>query len=132
MATKKTSKKPNKRFLKKVHELTERDIFRSVALASIGLNIFAIAAFLVLTNTNSFDRSLYTSVRDKYCNNIDEVRNRAEKLGDEQAALLEWKVTCVSEDYKPFYRESIKKFEATLKTNEDAKVDDHSDHDHQH
>lgn len=111
-------KKPNKRFLKKVHQLTERDIFRSVALASIGLNILALVAFFVLTSTSSFDRSLYTSVRDKYCDNIDEVRNRAEKLGDENAALLEWKVSCISEDYKPFYQESIKKFEATLKSGE--------------
>ena len=97
-------KKPNKRFLKKVHQLTERDIFRSVALASIGLNILALVAFFVLTSTSSFDRSLYTSV--------------AEKLGDENAALLEWKVSCISEDYKPFYQESIKKFEATLKSGE--------------
>lgn len=115
-------KKPNKRFLKKVHELTEKDIFKSIALASIGLNILAIAAFFVLTSTDSFDRNLYTSVRDKYCDNVNEIRNRAEKLGDEDAALLEWKVTCISKDYKPFYEESIKKFEATLKSNENSEI----------
>lgn len=129
MATKKSttkSKKANKRFLNKVHTLTERDIFKSIAVASILFNILFFTALFVLISSNSFDRSLYTSVKNRYCNNIKEVENRAEKLGNDQAALMEWHVSCLSADFEPYHSEAVDKF----KVNFHNKYELDYDHDH--
>lgn len=110
MATKK--KKPSKRFLHKVHELTEKDLFKSIAIVSILLNILFFASFVVITSTSTFNRTIYTSVKKQYCKNIDGVKERAQQLGSEKAAINEWRVTCVSEDFAPYYKEAIEKFKA--------------------
>lgn len=117
MATKKrSSKKSNKRFLSKVHHLTEKDIFKSIAITSILFNILFLAAFLVITNTGSFDRSIYAAVKKQYCKNVDAVRERAEELGEDGAsqAVIEWHVTCLSDQFAPYHTEAVDKFEANL------------------
>lgn len=115
MATKKTkSKKPAKRFLTKVHALTEKDIFKSIAITSILFNVLFLAVFLVVTNTSSFDRNIYSAVRSEYCKNIDAVKKRAEKLGDEKAALVEWHVTCISDEFAKYHEEAVTKFKANI------------------
>jgi len=114
-ATKKTSKKTtstNQRFLKHVHALTERDIFKSVAIASILFNVLFIICFFVLTSTSTFDRGFYHAARNQYCQNVDAVKARADQLGDEKKAINEWQVDCVGTGFQPFYKEALEKYRA--------------------
>jgi hypothetical protein len=111
----KSSKKSGKRFTNKVHKVVKSDIFTSVAILSIVLNMFLLAGVFVLTSADTYDRSLYESVRVKYCKNVDGVVERSKELGSSADALKEWKVTCLSDEFAPFYKEALKKFEASTK-----------------
>jgi len=108
----KKKKSPSKTIRKKVEQAVESDVFHSIAIASVLLNILFLTSIFVLTSTDTFDRKFYNSARDKYCNNVDGVRERAKELGDEKQAVKEWQVTCVTQDFKPFYNEAIDKFNA--------------------
>ena len=112
MAKKKLTSTKNGRFLKKVHQLTEKDIFTSFAIASILLNILFFATIIVLTSTNTFDMSMYKAVRSQYCQNINGVKVRAQKLGSDEDAIIEWHVVCQSDDFQPFLKEAIEKYKA--------------------
>lgn len=101
-----------KTFRKNVTKLMESDIFRSVAIVSVVLNILFLTGIFVLTSTDTFNRNFYNSSREKYCANIEGVKQRAEELASEKAAVREWQVTCVSKDFKPFYDEAVAKFNA--------------------
>lgn len=105
--------KSTKNMSKKVHKMVRSDAFTSVAIVSILLNILFLVTIFVLSSTDSFGRGVYNTVRDRYCNNIDGVVERAEALGDEATAVREWQVTCVSDEFKPYYNEALKKFEAS-------------------
>lgn len=116
MATKKKSPKgkkvSNKKFLAKVHHAVQEDVVKSLAIASVLLNVLFLVSIIVLTSTNVFDRGLYTYAQENYCKNIDGVRQRAEKLGSEKAAIDEWQVTCVGKNFEPFYKEAVDKYRA--------------------
>lgn len=130
MATKKTArknKKPSKKFLSKVHDLTEKDIFKSIAIASILFNILFMAALVVLSRTDSFDRGLYQGVKSRYCKNLSAVEERANKLGDEKSAIVEWHVTCQSEQFAPYFEEAVTKFKAST-----DHTHRHDERDHEH
>ena len=109
--TKKKSTK-NGRFLTRVHKITETDIFTSIAIVSIMMNILFVASIFVLSSTDAFDHSVYNSVRSRYCNNIKGVIDRAQKTGNEKEAVAEWKENCLSEEFQPFYQEAVEKFRA--------------------
>lgn len=110
MATKK--KTSGKSFKKNVTRIMESDIFHSVAIASVLLNILFLVSIFVLTSTDTFDRKFYTSAKNQYCANINAISERATELGSEKAAVKEWQITCVSKEFKPFYTESVEKFNA--------------------
>lgn len=112
MATKK--KTTGKKFSQKVHKIVQTDVFKSIAIASVLLNILFLVAIFVLTSTNTFDRKLYTASRDRYCENIEAVRSRAKELGSEKAAVKEWQIDCIGKDFKPFYKEALDKYRAQL------------------
>lgn len=105
--------KSSKKLSKKVQKLVKSDLFTSIAIASILFNILALVGLFVLTNTETYDRSVYESVRSKYCKNIDGVVKRAKELNNSKKALTEWKVTCLSEEFSPYYKEAIEKFETS-------------------
>ncbi|MCA9308816.1 hypothetical protein KC973_00410 [Candidatus Saccharibacteria bacterium] len=108
-----TKKKPSKKVIrKKVTKLMESDIFHSVAIVSVLLNILFLVSIFVLTSTDTFDRKFYNSAKSRYCANVQGIEDRAEELGSEAAAVREWQITCVSKEYKPFYNESVEKFNA--------------------
>lgn len=109
-----TKKKSTKggRFLKRVHRITETDIFTSIAIVSILMNILFIASLFVLSSTDAFDHSVYNSVRSRYCKNINNVVQRAEETGSEDEAISEWQVNCLSEEFLPYYQEAVEKFRA--------------------
>ncbi len=109
---KKTSTKNRGKFLKRVHKMTESDIFASIAIASILLNVFFLISVFVLSNRSTYDTSLYSSVKSRYCKNINGVIDRAESIGNEKDAVDEWKVNCLSKDFKPFFNEAVEKFRA--------------------
>lgn len=92
--------------------MMESDIFHSVAIVSVLLNILFLVSIFVLTSTDTFDRKFYSSAKSRYCANVQGVKDRAEELGSEEAAVREWQITCVSEEFKPFYDESVEKFNA--------------------
>lgn len=110
MATKK--KTPTKNFTQRVHKIVQSDIFKSVAVASVLLNVLFFVTIVVLTSTDSFDRSFYSASKSRYCQNIAGVRERAKVLGSEEAALNELQVDCVGPKFQPFYNEAIEKFKA--------------------
>ena len=110
MATNK--KTTNKKFTQKVHKIVQSDVFKSIAVASVLLNILFFISIFVLTSTDTFDRSLYTSAKDRYCHNVSGVRERAKELGSQKAALEELQVDCVGKDFSPFYSEALEKFNA--------------------
>lgn len=108
----KQAKKSGKSFSQKVNKIVKSDVFTSVAILSILLNVLLLAGVFVLTSNDTYDRELYENVKSKYCQNIDGLVQRSEELGSSKAALKEWKVTCVSNEFAPFYQEALKKFEA--------------------
>ena len=102
----------NGRFLTRVHRITETDIFTSVAIVSILMNILFVASLFVLSSTDAFDHNVYSAVRARYCKNINGVVERAEKTGSEDEAITEWQVNCLSEEFQPYYQEAVEKFRA--------------------
>lgn len=102
----------SKNIKQKVVKIVESDIFRSIAVASVLLNILFIVSIFILTSTDTFDRKFYSSAHRKYCSNIAEISKRAKELGSEPAAVKEWQVTCISEEFEPFYKEALEKFNA--------------------
>ena len=110
MATNK--KTPTKKFTQRVHKVVQSDIFKSVAVASVLLNVLFFVTIVVLTSTDSFDRNFYTASKNRYCQNITGVRERAKELGSEAAAINELQVDCVGPKFQPFYNEAIEKFKA--------------------
>jgi hypothetical protein len=112
MAKKKSNSSKNGRFLSRVHKITETDIFTSIAIASILLNVLFLVTIFVLSSTDTFDRSVYKSVRSQYCKNVSGVEKRAEELGSEKDALKEWQINCNSAEFQPFFNEAIEKFNA--------------------
>lgn len=108
-----TSKKTTtKKISKKVQAMVQSDVFKSVAIASVLLNILFLVSIFVLTSTSTFDRSVYKAARNQYCKNVDGLRSRAKELGSEKAALLEIQIDCASGNFTPFYNEAIEKFKA--------------------
>lgn len=107
-----TKKKSSSGFKNKVMKVVESDLFTALAITSVALNILFLASVFVLTSTDTFDRKFYESSRSRYCNNVDGVRQRASELNSEKEAVKEWQVTCVSEEFSPFYEEAIDKFNA--------------------
>lgn len=116
MTTKKKSTKvkpsSNKRFLSKVHHAVKEDVVKSIAIASVLLNVLALVTVIVLTSTNTFSRGIFIYTQDKYCSNIEGIKNRATELGNENAAIDEWQISCVGKDFKPFYKEAVDKYRA--------------------
>lgn len=115
MATKKKSS--GKKLSQKVQKIVQTDMFRSVAIASVLLNILFFVTIIVFTSTNTFDRQLYLSAQERYCNNIDGVKDRAKQLGSNEAAEEEWQVDCIGKQFKPFYKEAIDKYRASSNQN---------------
>lgn len=103
---------PKKRFVKKVHDLTRKDIVTSVAAVSILLNVLFLVTVLVLTNTETFSREIFTATRDQYCTNLKSVRKHADKIGSFKEALKQHRIDCVADDFLPFYNEAIEKYRA--------------------
>lgn len=116
MANKKTSSS-KKKISQKVQKIVQTDVFKSVAIASVLLNILFFVTIIVFTSTNTFDRKLYLSAQDRYCDNIDGVKDRAEQLGSTQAAEQEWQIDCIGKQFKPFYSEALDKFRASSNQN---------------
>lgn len=111
-----TSKKtPSKKFTQKVHKIVQSDIFKSIAVASVLLNLLFFISIFVLTSTDTFDRRLYIGAKDRYCRNASGARERAKELGSEEAALQELQVDCIGKNFRPFYNEALEKFDAQIK-----------------
>lgn len=102
----------NKSWWRRVHSIVHADVFKSVAIASLLLNVLFLVSVFVFTSTDTFDRRFYNMSREKYCKNYEGVIERAKELNDEQKALDEWRITCVSSEFKPFYQEAVEKFRA--------------------
>lgn len=113
MATKKKSpKKISKGFLSKVHRAVQEDVVKSLAIASILLNVLFLVCAVVLTSSNIFDRSAFNYAQSNYCKNIANVEARAEELGNEKEAINEWQISCIGKDFQPFYKEAVDKYRA--------------------
>ncbi len=110
MSTKK--KTPSKSFQARVTKIVEGDIFKSVAIASVLLNILFLVSIFVLTSTSTFDRRFFVSAQNKYCQNVDGIKARAKELGSDKKALQEWEISCVGKDFQPYYNEAVQKYEA--------------------
>ncbi len=115
MATKK--KTPSKKITQKVRAIVQADVFKSIAVASVLLNILFLITIVVLTSSSTFDHKLYTSARERYCSNSESLKNRANELGNSKAASEERQVDCVEKDFRPFYNEAIDKFRAQTNAN---------------
>ncbi len=115
MATKK--KTTSKKISQKVRAIVQADMFKSIAVASVLLNILFLVTIVVLTSSSTFDHKLYSSARERYCNNSESLKNRANELGNTEAAIEERQVDCVGEDFRPFYNEAIDKFRAQTSAN---------------
>lgn len=112
MATKKKSS--GKRFQQQVRKMVHGDLFTSIAVVSILLNILFLVSFLVLTSSDTFDKRFFQSAQNRYCNNISGLEQRAQELGDDKKALQEWEVDCIGKDFKPFYKEALDKYRAKV------------------
>ena len=108
----KSKKTQSKAFKQKVRKIVNGDIFKSVAAASILLNILFLVAVFVLSSNNTFDRKVYVASRDRYCTNAEAQKVRAKELGSDKAASKERQVDCVGKDFQPFYNEALQKYNA--------------------
>ncbi len=106
------AKAHNKKWWHRVHQVVHTDVFKSIAIASFLLNVLFLVCIFVFTSTGSFDRSVYKAAQNRYCKNVEGVEQRAEELNNEQKALDEWRVTCVSKEFQPYYKEAVDKFNA--------------------
>lgn len=111
-----TKKKPSKKIAQKVNKIVQTDIFKSIAIASVLLNVLFLITVVVLTSTSTFDRKLYTAAREQYCDNSS-TKHRAEELGSKQLALQERQVDCIGDDFAPFYKEALDKYRAKVNEN---------------
>lgn len=115
MATKK--KTTRKKISNKVQQIVQTDVFKSIAIASVLLNILFLVTVVVLTSTATFDRKLYISARERYCGNKEVLKSRSEELGSKKAAVMERQVDCNGKDFNPFYNEAIEKYKAHSEQN---------------
>lgn len=112
MATKK--KTSSKKLSQKVQKMIQTDVFKSIAIASVLLNVLFLITIVVLTATSTFDRELYLSARERYCKNTASIKARSEELGSKTAAKQEWQIDCVGKDFYPFYKEATDRYQADL------------------
>lgn len=105
-------KAPSKSFKKRVNRVVESDMFKSIAAASVLLNILFFVCIFVLSSTSTFDHHFFQSARTKYCQNIDGVKSRALELGSDKKALQEWEINCIGKDFRPYFNEAVQKYEA--------------------
>lgn len=115
MATKK--KTNSKKISQKVREIVQADVFKSIAVASVLLNILFLVTIVVLTSSSTFDHKLYSSARERYCSNKEGFKNRANELGNEKVAARERQIDCIGKDFQPFYKEALDKFQAQTNGN---------------
>lgn len=98
----------------KVQKIVKGDVVKSVAIASILLNVLFLVSLFVLTATDTFDRRVYVGARSRYCDNHSSIKERAKALGSEKAALQEREIDCIGENFKPFYQEALDKYRAKV------------------
>ncbi len=115
MATKK--KTTPKKISQKVRAIVQADVFKSVAVASVLLNVLFVITIVVLTSSSTFDHKLYTSARERYCSSSESFKNRAQELGDKNVAARERQVDCIGKDFRPFYNEALEKYNAQSTAN---------------
>lgn len=109
-----TNKKSQKKLSKKVQKIVKGDVTKSVAIASVLLNILFLVSIFVITATDAFDRRVYVSSKARYCQNQASIQERAAVLGSESAALQEREVDCIGSTFKPFYKEALEKYKAQM------------------
>lgn len=109
-----TKKKTSKKVSAKIQKIVKGDVVKSVAIASVLLNILFLATLLVLTATDTFDRQVYVGARTRYCQNQSSVSDRTAVLGSEAAAQQEKQVDCIGEDFAPYYKEALDKYQAQV------------------
>lgn len=109
MATKKS-----KKISQKVQKIIKGDFLKSIAIASVLLNVLFLVSIFVLTATDTFDRRVYTGARNRYCQNSASVESRAKELGSEKAALQEREIDCIGSKFQPFYKEALDKYRAEV------------------
>ena len=96
----------------KARKIMRGDVTRSVAITSILLNVLFLISIFVITSTDTFDRRVYISARDRYCANNVATEERAQELGDSSAAVRERQIDCIGPDFRPFYKEAVDKYRA--------------------
>jgi hypothetical protein len=111
MAQKKST---SKKVSQKVQKIIKGDVIKSVAIASVLLNVLFLVSIFVLGATDTFDRRVYVGARTRYCENHNSVKARAKVLGSEKAALSEREIDCVGEKFQPFYKEALDKYKAEV------------------
>ncbi len=107
--------KSSKKLSQKAKKIIKSDLFTSIAIVSLVLNVFLLAGLYVLTSADTFDREVYLNVKERYCKNPDAVIDRGKELGSNEKALQEWQVSCISKEFLPYYKEALQKFEASSK-----------------
>ena len=111
MAIKKKSS--GKALTQRARKIIKGDVKKSVAVASVLLNVLFLISIVVITNVGTFDRNLYTAARDRYCRNEAALITRIQELdGDFDQATREHQIDCIDESFKPFYQEALDKFNA--------------------
>ncbi len=108
----KSKKSHSKKWWGRVHHVVHDDVFKSIAIASVLLNVLFLVSVFVFTSSDTFDRTLFNTARERYCENAGAVIERAQELNDDKQALDEWRVTCVTPEFQPYYKEAVDKFNA--------------------
>ena len=110
----KSKKTPSKAFRQKVKKIVEADVVKSIAIASVLLNILFLVSVVVLSSSSTFDHRVFTAARDRYCRNDEALTSRAKELGSKKAAQEELEVACVGKGFQPFYNEALQKYKAEV------------------
>lgn len=111
------AKKNSLKLGKRAAKLLKRDLLHSVAMASILLNILFLVGWAVVTYGDA-DQEAYDLARnrlcvDNYSKNLQKAVKDSTTTEAAQVAALEFKIQCVSDDFKPYYENAIETYTQT-------------------
>lgn len=109
------NKKPSKTFKSRIWKATKSDIFTSLAILSIVLNIFLLSAVFVLTNGGTLNQSILSDLNNRYCDDTSSLQtaiNHAANNGEtSKQAQQKYEITCKSGNFAPYYSQAIHSYQ---------------------
>ena len=109
------NKKPSKTFKSRIWKMTKSDIFTSIAILSIVLNIFLLSAVFVLTNGGTLNQSMLSDLNNRYCSDASSLKTAKQDAAangqTSKQALQKFEITCKSGNFAPYYNQALHSYQ---------------------